>query len=104
MVKVHDPDEYQNELQLISGAAAYFRVVWRRMIDIVPLCIENEFLVTFAIELREKLVEDLELIGDSGMERCKKYAVEEPSLKEMKDSLMKMKDTLDMATEIMTGI
>ena len=104
MVKVHDPDEYQNELQLMSGAAAYFKIAWKRIVDIVPMCIENEFLVTFAVELREKLVENLGLIGDAGMEKCKEYAVEEPSLKEMKDSLMKMKDTLDMATKIMAEI
>jgi len=93
-------EEHENELTLISGAASYFQIAWKRIFDIVPLCIENEFLVAFTLGLREKLREDLGVTEDSGREKCKKYAVEEPSVKEKKDSLLKMKETLEKAVEI----
>jgi hypothetical protein len=97
-------EEHENELTLISGAASYFQIAWKRIFDLVPLCIENEFLVAFTLELREKLREDLGVTEDSGREKCKKYAVEEPSAKEKKDSLLKMKETLDKAVEIVRDL
>src|SRR5277367_2659894 len=97
-------EEHLNELKLISSAVSYFRIAWKRMIDIVPQCIENEFLAAFTLELREKLREELGVTEDSGHEKCKKYAVEEPSLKETKDSLVKMMATLDKAMKIVKRI
>ena len=97
-------EEHDNELKLISGAAAYFKIAWKRMFDLVPLCIENQFLVAFAAEIRERLRDDLGLIGDSGFEKCQEYAVEDEALKEMKDSLVTMKDTLVKAVKIVRGI
>ena len=64
------------------------------------MCFENEFLIAFARELREKLDENLGLIGDGGME---KFAVEEPYLRE-KRKRDEMKETLDKASEIMREI
>lgn len=95
---------YESELVVISATAAYFYVSFKRVIDIIPMCIENEFLIAFTRELREKLLENLGLTEDDGVERCKKFAVPEPYLRERKEALMKMKETLDKASEIMKEI
>ena len=65
--QVANPDEYHSELNVVAFIIAYFKVSVKRVIDIVPMCIENEFLCSFVVDLREKLVDNLQLWDKSGV-------------------------------------
>jgi len=96
--------EYEVEVRLFSDAASYFQIAWKRMFDVVPICIENDFVAAFTVKLQERFREEMGLTDDIGREKCKKYAVEEPFLQERKDSLLKIKKTLEEAVKIVRRI
>jgi hypothetical protein len=97
-------DQYTRELGIAADIATYYRVAVKRAIDIVPMCIENEFLVSFGVELRNNLEKMLGLIGDSGADTCVRYAVENLDVQEKRAQLIKMKDRLNMAMQILNEI
>ena len=101
---LNETDPYKAELGIAADIAAYYRVAVKRAIDIVPMCIENEFLVAFGEELRRTLEQRLGLIGDSATETCAKYAVEDIDTQESRARLIEMRDTLILAKETLNEI
>jgi hypothetical protein len=93
---LNNKDTYKAELGIAADIAAYCRVAVKRAVEIVPMCIENEFLVAFGEELRRTLEKRLGLIGDSAAETCAKYAVEDRDIQERRARLIEMRDTLIM--------
>jgi hypothetical protein len=53
----------------LATTAAYFRVTYKRVIDIVPTCIEHQYLAPFWTAMRSKLDDELELLGDKAAEK-----------------------------------
>jgi hypothetical protein len=97
-------DQYASELEIAAEIATYYRVAVKRAFDIVPMCIENEFLVSFGVELRNNLENMLGLIGDSGTDTCGRYAVENLDVQEKRAKLVKIKERLNMAIQIVNEI
>jgi Dynamin GTPase effector domain len=99
-----DADAYRPELETAGSAISYFRVAYKRVIDIIPMCIENEFLLAFGLELRDNVENCVGLVGDSAKETCAKFATEDPDVRDKRHKLTKTRDTLVKALEIVDGI
>jgi hypothetical protein len=54
-------DEYSKELEIVAESAAYFHVAYKRIIDVIPMYIENIFLIGLGVELRNELDKKLGL-------------------------------------------
>jgi hypothetical protein len=93
-----DPDKQL--LIIVADTAAYFRVAYKRVIDIVPMCIEHQYLAPFWTALRSNLDYEMELLGDKAAEKYKRYSREEPDLQENRNRLVRMKATLSEGLQI----
>ena len=87
-------DQHSRVLDIVVYTAAYFRVACKRVIDVVPMCIENRFLLMFAKALRDKLEDDMGLLNDNAAEVCARFTVEDPDTNEKRENLTRMKATL----------
>ena len=87
-----DNDRYM--LEIVANTAAYFRVACKRVIDVVPMCIENNFFSRFAETLRESLANNLGVLTDSAGEICARFTVEEPDAEKNRERLTRMKTTI----------
>jgi hypothetical protein len=100
-------DEYSKELEIIAGAAAYFQVAYKRIIDVVPMCIENEFLVGLGVALENGLDKSLGLVAKPAIEIekvCAEYVEEEPALQQERKKLEETKKILIKALKITSEI
>jgi hypothetical protein len=96
-------DPYQKEMDIISGAGAYFQVAYKRIIDVIPMCIENEFLVGLGVALRDALERKLGLVATSHDKieaNCEKYVAENGAIKEKRRKLEETKRILTDALNI----
>jgi len=80
LARLHDPDEYEAEISVISEIIAYFEISSKRIIDIMPMIFETVFTANFVNDLRKVLAQKLKLVGESGLENCTKYGVDEPDV------------------------
>jgi hypothetical protein len=96
LARIH-ADEYDAELEVISHVAAYFDIASTRIIDSIPQLFETMFASRFAQELEERLTIDLKLLGDGGVDRCKKYVRDEPDIQFNRDKLLREKKILKEA-------
>lgn len=85
--RLDPPDEYQNELGLVAEVLSYFRVASKRTIDIIAMQIKNQYFRRCSVELRQSLVENLGLIGEAGLENCKKYATDDPAVQRRRNTI-----------------
>lgn len=98
-------DPAQPLLPIICRAAAYFPIASRRIIDVIPMCIENEFLLAFGGALNERLATKLGLIGRTDMlDVCTTYAAEDPEVQKRRRRLKDEKKILEQALEILGEI
>jgi hypothetical protein len=100
------PDGYDcsDELRVIARARAYFEIAFERAQDIVPMIIDNEFIVGLSVDLQKNLIKNLELIGNNGQENCARYCVEEPDIKEKRAALTRKLKVLADATELLDRV
>jgi hypothetical protein len=99
--RLHKPDEYEVELRVVAEVLAYFKVAHKRMIDVIPMFIENIFIHGFSTELRNAFAENLGLIGEVGLEKCARYALDESSVQGQRDGLIRQLEILVNATRIL---
>jgi len=95
--------KYSKEFHVISGALAYFQVASQRMIDVIPMRIEQHLIYDFA-ESVKKLDEILGLVGEGGEKRCKEFMVEDPKVHIERKEFQEQKDILVKASEILGTI
>ena len=97
-------EEYGDELRVIARARAYFDIAYGRVLDVVPMIIENEFFVGLSVDLQKNLTKNLGLIGKIGEENCARYCVEEPEIKAKRASLTRKLKILADATELLDTV
>jgi len=93
-----DKDGYV--LEIVTNTAAYFQVACKRVIDIVPMCIENRFLMMLSRALGDKLEKDLGLLSEDAAKICAGFIVEEPDAQERWEKLAIMKATISEGLKI----
>ena len=99
---LHDPD--RKPLDIMSYTVAYFRVAYKRIIDIVPMCIENLYILKFWKALRDGLEVKLGLYGDKAAENYARFAAEESDSQEKREKLVEMKAKLSEGLEIIAEL
>ncbi|KAH8092249.1 P-loop containing nucleoside triphosphate hydrolase protein [Cristinia sonorae] len=93
--KLVPPDVYEQEMDVMAEVRAYFHVSYKRMIDNVPMTIDNMFLFAFARELQPCLIEKLGLGSFSSAARCASYLAEDPNVVHERDELLARKKRLE---------
>jgi len=104
LARLHDPDEYQVELMVISEVLAYFQISSKRIIDIMPMVFETVFTRQFGDELRKGLTSNLKLVGEFGLENCARYARDEPDVQFKREEYNKQNVILSQALGIISRI
>jgi hypothetical protein len=102
--KLYREDVNRQLLDIMSYTGAYFRVAYKRIIDIVPMCIENQYILRFWDALRDDLEVQLGLVGDRAAENYARFAVEEPDLQENRERLVNMKAILSEGLKIIAEL
>ncbi|EKM52205.1 uncharacterized protein PHACADRAFT_198273 [Phanerochaete carnosa HHB-10118-sp] len=67
------PDVYEEELEVMAEVRAYFKVAYKRMIDDVPMAVDDKFLAMFSGHLQEFLLSKLGIGGPNSSARCAAY-------------------------------
>jgi len=96
LVRIHH-DEYDHELEVISHITAYFDISSKRLIDDIPKVFETVFAFYFGKELERNLAMNLKLVGDGGVETCKRYVQDEPDVQFKRDELVRQEGILKSA-------
>jgi hypothetical protein len=102
LARLHDPDEYAEELTVISQVLAYFEISSKRIVDLMPMIFETVFARQFGDELRKRLTSNLKLVGECGLENCAKYARDEPDVQSKRQEYNRQKETLSRALGIIS--
>ncbi|KAI0650980.1 P-loop containing nucleoside triphosphate hydrolase protein [Trametes meyenii] len=89
--KLHPPDEYEEELEVMAEVRAYFQVSYKRVIDYVPLAIDEDLLYALAGKLQSVLIEKLGLGSAKADARCVVYIAEDPHVVSLRAELMAKK-------------
>ena len=100
LARLHDPDFYETELEVISQVLAYFQIASRRIIDVMPMIFETVFARDFGDEIQKELTSSLKLVGDFGLENCAKFAREEREVQVKREDLNKRKEILSRAVMV----
>jgi len=96
LARIHH-DDYDEELEVISHITAYFDISSKRLIDDVPKLFETVFAFDLGQELERNLAMNLNLIGDGGVENCKRYIQDEPDVQFKRDELIRQEGILKSA-------
>jgi len=104
LARLYDPDKYEEELRVISDVLAYFKVAYKRMIDAIPMRIEQHFIHGFYEMMKDQLISELGLVGESGLKNCEMFSADNPDVRAQREHLMRQRDILIKATEILAGI
>ena len=87
---------------MIAGVLGYFKIASTRIIDVIPMFIEHEFVIGFSDELRKTLVRNLGLTGDNGVQKCLEYAADDPDIRDARVKLNGELEILDDVTNILS--
>lgn len=113
--KLNPPDEYQEELEVMAEVRAYFQVSYKvcsarafvclqtvltvaraqRIIDYIPLSIDQHFLYALAERLQGVLIEKLGLGSAKADARCAQYVAEDPHVNAQRAELLAKKKKLE---------
>jgi len=104
LARLHEPDEYEAEVKVISEALAYFEISSNRIIDVMPMIFETVFAVDFVEDLRVRLAAQLRLVGETGYENCKGYGVDEPAVQGRRVQLNWKTRILAQCSEIVSNL
>ena len=96
LVRIH-VDEYQSELDVISHVIAYFDIASKHLIDTMPKIFEKRFARKFGEELAKVLTTRLNIIGDRGLDTCRRYIQDEPNIRERRRELTRKQAILKKA-------
>ena len=94
LFEFYQRDPCRQVLDIVAYTAAYFRVACKRVIDLVPMCIENQYLSNFATVLKDNLEFDLGVFSDGGAKICAEFTEEELDARKRRAELNKMKSTI----------
>ena len=100
LARLRDPDFYETELSVISQVLAYFEISSQRIMDVMPMIFETVFVLDFEDELRKNLTTSLQLVGNVGLETCRRMAKEEPDIQLRREELNERKKTLLRAATV----
>src|SRR5579859_6966294 len=92
-------DEYMAELDVISHVATYFEIASNRIVDDIPKVFETVFARWFGESLAMDLASNLKLVGDGGVETCRRYVRDEPDVQMKRDSLTRQQKILKQALD-----
>ena len=87
LARLHDPDIYEAELRPISSVLAYVKFAYKRMIDTIPMRIEHHLVHGFAERVRDRLITELGLVGEGGLQKCKMLATDNPEIEGRREDL-----------------
>ncbi|PIL25642.1 transporter [Ganoderma sinense ZZ0214-1] len=93
--KLNPPDIYEEELELMAEVRAYFHVAYKRIIDYVPLSIDQHFLYAFSQGLQAVLFDKLGLGSANAETRCAAYIAEDPAVVALRSELLSKKKQLE---------
>jgi hypothetical protein len=96
LARIHH-DDYDDELGVISHITSYFEISSKRLIDDIPKVFETVFACDFGQELERNLAMNLKLVGEGGVETCKRYIQDEPDVQFKRDDLMRQAGILKNA-------
>ena len=96
--------DFKDEYRVVAEVLAYFEIASRRTFDIVPMITEYAFLTGFSNALRDGLAQELGLMGENGLEKCRNYAVENPEITVARDELEGRIKILREASDIINQI
>ncbi|GJE96959.1 Dynamin domain-conaining protein [Phanerochaete sordida] len=95
LAKLRPPDMYEEELEVMAEVRAYFKVAYKRVIDDVPMAIEDKFLTMFSNRLQEFLLSKLGIGGPNSSARCAAYLAEDPVVVAEREELTGKKKRLE---------
>jgi len=70
----------------------------------MPMIFETVFAANFVEDLRVALTSKLKLVGESGLDNCKKYGVDEPEVQAKRTALEWHKTILSNALRIVSNL
>ena len=91
LYQMYKQDENLQVLRLLSTLLHIFEWLSIEIIDVIPMCIANQFLSMLSKALRHNLEADLGLLNDDAAKIWAMYAVEEPDTDERGKTLTRMK-------------
>jgi hypothetical protein len=100
LARLHDPDEYEAELNVISEVLAYFEIASKRIVDVMPMIFESRLAHNFEEDIRKTLASKLGLVGEFGLDNCLRYVVDEPDIRSKREDLNRQKEILSRAFAI----
>ena len=104
LARLHDPDEFDAELDVMARVLAYFEISSRRIVDVMPMIFESALVCNFADELQKTMTSDLKLIGEFGFENCRIYGKDEPDIQVKRQEYRKHEEILTDAILIISGV
>jgi len=96
-----DINEFKPELRVIANVLIYFDYAWKRTFDVIPMFVEHEFFIAFSNELRDTLAQELGLNEKEGVDKCNKYAVENPEIVIKREEIERKMKILVSAADIL---
>jgi len=91
--------DHEAELDVMAHVAAYFVISSRRLIDDIPRLLETVFARAFGEHLSETLITNLNLVGETGVDNCRKFVRDEPQIQEERERLTRILGILEKAKE-----
>ncbi|KAG8941062.1 hypothetical protein FRC03_004895 [Tulasnella sp. 419] len=71
---------YEEEFFVMAEVRAYWQVAYKRIIDILPLVIDEDFLCAIAQRVQETLINELGLSTPDATDKAKEFLSEDPEL------------------------
>ncbi|KAG9045356.1 hypothetical protein FS837_006454 [Tulasnella sp. UAMH 9824] len=81
-------DPYEEVLIVMSEVRAYWQVAYKRIIDLLPLTIDEDFVVGLAQDAQDILMEGLGLTGLDANKQAAEFLAEDPDIVAERDQLM----------------
>ncbi|KAH9946711.1 hypothetical protein B0H21DRAFT_693224 [Amylocystis lapponica] len=92
--RLHPPDDFEEELEVMADVRAYFQVSYKRIIDNVPMTIQHTLNRALAQAMQNCLVAELHLGTSDASERLEKLLVEDPGIEAKRMELEKKRARL----------
>jgi hypothetical protein len=92
---------YEEELALATVVEAYSHLAAQRVIDNIPMILENELVRKFSHVLSEGLDEKLEIVGPNSAERCARFLAEDDTMRQTRQDLKRKRRILTEAKKLL---
>jgi hypothetical protein len=102
-VPIASPHEFDTELDLISCVLAYVQVALRRVVDIVPMLIEEHLQTRLGDKIDEQLRATFLECEDRDA-KCSAYLEHDPSVVAKREELSRKMEILKLATEELMNV